>query len=579
MKKNTLHKALAVALTGAMTMSMAACGSSASSDASASSAPAASAEASSDASAAGTAASADAAETASSGQVADNFTAFSSNVTLKVPVYDRGIEGVPAVDDNYWTKWIQTNFGDKYNITVQYVPITRSDVMTDYSLLAASDSLPTILMEYDYPKVAQWANDGYLATFNMDDFAKVAPNYYNRMVAQNQLDYSKMNGDTYFCLAERPYYNTNFYFQTFVRMDWLKKVGYDHVPTTRAEYVDAMKKIQDAKIAEHPAGGAQVPDAGPDQNYIFRTYPLDEKEWAMYGDVNTPSLGWDPNYKLLKRANEDYNDGFTNPEYYITDDETNKADFVNGKIYSYAGYISANMDWLTSFYQNNPDAELAIAPLGTADEEGGTVPAWRADNPFGMIVGFSSKASEDEIKAAWMYMEWMAQADNLFTMQWGNEGENFNYDATTKLPVSVGDYAGDSLQGYNNNVDYWCIESASRTAGTAEDAIAAVAPQGLPQDFTQDIVKYYNDKVEFAKQGYACSDCLFGVTLDAETEYSGSLKELYKEDRDKLTMCKPEEFDALYKQLAQEYNDAGYKELTDERAEAYEAGNTTKLAK
>ena len=44
-------------------------------------------------------------------------------------------------------------------------------------------------------------------------------------------------------------------------------------------------------------------------------------------------------------------------------------------------------------------------------------------------------------------------------------------------------------------------------------------------------------------------------------------------------MCKPEEFDALYKQLAQEYNDAGYKELTDERAEAYEAGNTTKLAK
>ena len=42
-------------------------------------------------------------------------------------------------------------------------------------------------------------------------------------------------------------------------------------------------------------------------------------------------------------------------------------------------------------------------------------------------------------------------------------------------------------------------------------------------------------------------------------------------------MCKPEEFDALYKQLTKEYNDAGYQELTNERKEAYEAGKTTKL--
>ena len=572
MKKN-FQRALSVVLTSAMTMGMiAGCGSTAATGTAATGETSAAAtDAASGVSAADTAA-----EAVSGGGV-DSYTPFATNVTLKVPVYDRGVEGVPTVNDNYWTKWIQTNFGDKYNITVEYVPITRTDVMTDYALLAASDSLPTILMEYDYPKVAQWANDGYLATFNMDDFAKVAPTYYNRMVEQKQLDYSKMNGETYFCLAERPFYNTNFYFQTFVRMDWLKQVGYDHVPTTRAEYVDAMKKIQEAKISEHPAGGSQVPDAGPDQNYSYRTYPMDETEWAMYGDVNTPSLGWDPNYKLLKRANEDYNAGYTNPEYYITDDETNKADFVNGKIYSYAGYISANMDWLTSFYKNNPDAELAITPMASVDQEGGTVPAWRADNPFGMIVGFSSSASEDQIKAAWMYMEWMAQKDNLFTMQWGVEGQNYNTDATTKLPVSVGDYAGDSKQGYNNNVDYWCIESASRTAGTAEDAIAAVSPQGLPQDFTQDIIKYYNDKVELVKKGYACSDCLFGVALDAETEYSGSLKELYKEDRDKLTMCKPEEFDALYKQLTKEYNDAGYQELTNERKEAYEAGKTTKL--
>ena len=42
-------------------------------------------------------------------------------------------------------------------------------------------------------------------------------------------------------------------------------------------------------------------------------------------------------------------------------------------------------------------------------------------------------------------------------------------------------------------------------------------------------------------------------------------------------MCAPEEFDALYAQYAQEFLDAGYQEIIDERAAAWEAGNSTHL--
>ena len=55
---------------------------------------------------------------------------FAETVEIKVPVYDRSKAGYPAVDDNYWTKWIQENFGDKYNVKVTYVAIPRGDVMT-----------------------------------------------------------------------------------------------------------------------------------------------------------------------------------------------------------------------------------------------------------------------------------------------------------------------------------------------------------------------------------------------------------------------------------------------------------------
>ena len=492
---------------------------------------------------------------------------FAENVSITIPVYDRGQAGVPNVESNYWTKWIQENFGDKYNITVNYVAIPRT----------AAEDLPTVLMEYDYPKVAQWAADGYLAEFNMDDFAAVAPTYYNRMVENNQLGFTQLNGETYLVAALRPYYDTAYTYQSFVRMDWLKAVGYDHVPVTTTEFNDAMQKIKDAGIADHPAGGVMITGVGSDQNYSWRTWPLDEKEWAMYGDYNIPSLGWDPNYRLLKNENAKYAAGLTNPEYYLTGTEDEKTNFINGEYYQYGGYISANMDWLTAFYEANPDAELAIVPVsGAVDETYGTNPGYRTDNPFGMMVGFSSFASDDQKKAAWMYMEWLTQEENLFAFQWGVEGENFNYDENG-IPVAVSDYDGEYKQGFSNNKDYWCITIEARQAGSIEDVIKNNLPHDLPQDFTEDIIQWYYDKVAVKNAGWAIDNAKWSVTMEAEAEYQTVLTNLYKEYRDKLTMCAPEEFDALYAQYAQEYLDAGYQEVIDERAENYEAGNSTTI--
>ena len=513
---------------------------------------------------------------AASAETAAQWEPFAENVSITIPVYDRGQAGVPNVESNTWTQWIQENFGNKYNITVNYVAIPRTDVMTKYSLLAAGEQLPTVLMEYDYPKVTQWAADGYLTTFNMDDFAAVAPTYYKRMVDNNQLTYTQINGETYFVAAYRPYYDTSYTFQNFVRMDWLKKVGYDHVPATQAEYLDAMRKIKEAGIAEHPCGGVMITGVGSDQNYSYREWPLNEEEWAKYGDYNIPSLGWTPNYKLLKYENMKYNEGLTNPEYYLLSGEDDKSAFINGETYQYGGYISAAMDWLTAFYEANPDAELAIVPVnGKVDAEAGTTPGYRTDNPFGMMVGFSKDATPDQLKAAWMYMEWLTQPENLFTFQWGFEGDNFNY--VDGLPVSVSDYKGEHTMGFNNNKDYWCITLEARQAGTIEDVISNNLPHDLPQDFTQDIIGWYYDKCKVRDAGWAIANALYSVSMEAEAEYQTTLVNLYKEYRDKLTMCPVDQFDALYKEYAQAYLDAGYQEVIDERAAAYAAGNSTHL--
>ena len=40
--------------------------------------------------------------------------AYDEQIELKIPVYDRGMQGQADVDNNYWTDYVQKNFGDKY---------------------------------------------------------------------------------------------------------------------------------------------------------------------------------------------------------------------------------------------------------------------------------------------------------------------------------------------------------------------------------------------------------------------------------------------------------------------------------
>ncbi len=514
---------------------------------------------------------------------------FAERVTITVPVYDRSKVGYPAVDDNYWTRWIQKEFGDKYNVDVQYVPIPRGDVMMTYSKLIAAKQTPTIMMEYDYPKVAQWANDGAMTTLDLEAFKAVAPTVYGKMVENNQLGYTAMNGEDYFILTERPYYDKGYTWATFVRMDWLEAVGYDHVPRNYAEYSDAIDKIIAAKLTDQAPLGLGLPASAYINNFSFRDIPVDEAEWAMHSSLGTPCFPWYPTERMLRRTNAEYHKGWYSAEFDMEKNTAGMAtdqlqtDFINGKTYSYGGYMGANVAWLSAFYEKNPGAKLAVA-YACVDEPGVAVAQNRADNPFGMIVGFSSLATQDQLKAAWMLMEWIlagTASDGrsvLFTLENGVEGVTYKMDEATGLPVVFGDYNGEEMLNHNMNIDMTCLVHASKVVGTVEDSIRAIAPQGLPQDFAQELIDlWYNDTKRISDLGHAYTDPIFAVTLEEESEYSATLLALWQEDFAKLVKCDPAEFDALFAQLSQEYLDAGYQEIIDARLEAYNAGQTTHL--
>lgn len=506
---------------------------------------------------------------------------FDTKVKLEIPVYDRGdgSNGVKDVVNNYWTKWVQTEFGDKWNIEVTYVPITRSAVLATYANLAASDSLPTILAEYDYPKLTQWISDGYVKPYDVDYFKHVAPTYWQNMEDAGITQYTKVAGEDYLLLGSRAYGNSTYTYVTFYRQDWMDQVGVTEYPSTFAAWCDLYQKIVDAGIAEHPAGGTKITGAGVDQNHAYRTYPENELDWVMYGDYNIPALSTEWQKTLLKRENILFSKGYKDPEFYLKEGAEAMTDFVAGKAFSYSCYTSSNVQVLNDFYAQNPDGKLGVAVPNPAaddkDETGASNAGYRPGFSFGAMIAFAKDATDDEALAAMMYLEWLAK--NLFEFQWGIEGKNFEY--VDGVPTAKTDVPAEVQQGHNNNVDYWMLVAAIKTLGDIEKDIAAVTPQGVPQDFFADILAAYNAQQEIYKNGQAIEDCLFAVSIAAEAEYANTLYGKYEEYRTKLTLCDPAEFDKLYDELSAQYLKDGYQAVIDERKAAFEAGNATHIRK
>ncbi len=511
------------------------------------------------------------------------WTAFKDNVTIQIPVYDRGEDGDET--NNYWTKWIQSEFGDKYNITVQFVTIGRGTVLDDYNKLANAGTLPTVLMEYDFDKCAYWANDGFLQEIDLDYFAKVAPTYYQMMVDNNYIQYSSLNGKTYFALAERPYSDTNYNWVTFYRKDWLDQLGLSY-PEKWSEWLNVYAKIKEAGLATYPAGGTKITGAGVDQNYIYRTYPQDEYAWATTGDYAIPALSTVAQKVLLERRNELYNAGYYDPEFATKSSSDGEADFIAGKTFAYNAYIATDMPVLNSFYETNPNATLGIAPVTTSTDDGaGAVScAYRVNNAYGMMVGFSATATADQVKAAMMYMEWLIQPDNLFTFQYGFEGKTYDKDANGNAVLrSAENQDSEYLMVARQNKDYFCICIEARKLASIEETVTASYPANYKdsQSFYDQIVKnYYTYKQIIADTPmYAVTDCKFALTLEQAASLQPYLLTQYETYATQLVVCKPEEFDSLYESLSAKYLNDGYQTVIDERAAAYKEGKTSSLPK
>lgn len=554
MRKQT-KRAAAIVMAAAMTTTLlAGCGGSGSSAAASESAESTTSEASSEASTG---------EAAASGSYTDYSAGFPERVTIQIPVYDRGFENW-NVADNYYTQWVQQEFGEKYNVDVEYVAISRSNEVTDYMQMIAAGTAPDIIMHYDMPQAVSYYDEGAMQDIDYDELAFYAPTYWAKM--QETIEtYGTIDYHQAFIFAERdPYY---YNWVTLIRKDWCDQVGME-VPTTWEELQEVLAAWQEAGLGTY---NHELIIGSFTYFYPWIEEGTTDEELALYLDLNVAHFTWSATENYLRAFNEMYNAGTLDPNFYLTtDDAMEKGKFVSGECGTYSFYMSNGTDVFTSLLANDPDAEVAILNSTPSIVAEGYTPYYYEYPSYGMIMGINSQSTDEERAAVYMFLEWLSQPENLTYMQYGVEGETYTV-GEDGINTLVADYTGEAALSQNQNKDYWCLVVESITYGDEEMDLTAnkslLAPAGY-----EDLIQQSYDMCK-ANEDAGLISPIFTSVVESSADYTADLKALWQEAYVACITAAPEDFDATYEEYCQEYLDAGYQDILDEKQELIDAGS------
>ncbi|MFM9329445.1 ABC transporter substrate-binding protein [Paenibacillus mesotrionivorans] len=486
---------------------------------------------------------------------------FAQTVTLDIPVYDRAFEGW-NVADNYYTRWVQKEFGEKHNVKVNFVPISRTNEVRDFEQLLSAAKAPDIIFHYDMPQALTYYGEEVLQPLKLDEIQKYAPTYWKSM-SKTIEQYGNVDKKNMFVFAKRPNYSN---WVGIIRKDWVEKVGMKVEDLTSLEkYNEMLAKWKQAGLG---VGGAGLTRNNFNYSFAFREWPVDAKKHALYSDLAVADFTSPATEAWLKNLNYQYTNGLIDKEFYLRDDDNKlKAEFVAGKTGTYGLYLTSNSDVFNATLKNNPGATFAVVPPEAGIPKGGKAPG-RADWPFGLIMGINHKSSEQERVAVWLYLEWLSQPKNLFFLQNGVEGQNYTLDANG-LPKKTPDFKGESKLSNNNNKDYWALVTEIAEFSTPELTDKAnrinwtVAGQ---EGLTDQLLKNWKDGEQ-----YRIPDPLFTVVLKKVSEHKADLNALFQELYLKIVMSPADQFDKQYADAKKKFLDAGYQEILNEKQKAIDA--------
>lgn len=332
---------------------------------------------------------------------------------------------------------------EKFNVEIKPLFYSSQNYNDKKTMLMASGEIPDIIYEMDPARVAEDAEQGFIANIDYKTIAEKAPTVYKIITteAPKAWIYSRVEGENY-GIPNLNYGNENGRLGLW-RMDWLKKVGINKVPETLDEMYDALYKIT---------------KNDPDGNGVNDTYGMsgDISNWhTMFGEIFgaygvLPCNWMEQNGKVVYGGFADgitdaldtlagwYSEGLIHPDFTTDNVFGNGKEKFSGGIVGYinqnGGYIDplSTASLAATTKQIHSEAEIESSKFVKGPNGDSGTQCWGSPCH---IVSFGTQLEKDEAKLTKIleiFDGLLTDEEFLQKVKMGDEGTNWNYADSSK---------------------------------------------------------------------------------------------------------------------------------------------------
>ncbi len=497
---------------------------------------------------------------------------FAETRQITVEIYDRGNDGGSDPENNIYTDYIKKGMLEKYNVEVTFKKVPRWTEVEEINNLLAANDAPDICVTYSYPTILTYAEMGGvqdLAPY-VEKYKDLLPNMFAWLGDSNVYwDLDPKTGTLWAIEGKRAETQR---IDTFMRKDWLDKLGLD-VPKTTQEFEDTLVAFKDnadkllGKDASKMIPYEVTWDAGwtaANLIWSFIDPDITDKEFYING-FDTRMVTQNGTKEAVRLLNKWYNMGLLWKDFALYGSgDTTGDDLIK------AGYVGAFAQSWDQPFRNGEDS--FDANIKRIDPNA----SWIAVDPFTNSKGVATKQSyspagdrkiffpitNEEPLASLLYVDFISSPEVLFYLQAGDEG--VTHEVLESGAIKIIAATGDAIQNSGKNIDY-TITCNGTNLGDPELAKLSIA-YGYAGIDPADVLQAN----EVATANAIVPKNVNVGTIEAEAGVGDTLTSKRDQIFANAIVAKEADFDAVWDAALKDYNDAGGQAIADERAAKWE---------
>ena len=386
---------------------------------------------------------------------------FAETRHITVEVFRRG-DNDPTTTP--FADYIREGMLEQHNVEVEFVIVGRWSEVDDLNNLLAAGNAPDVSYTYSYPTILNYADMGGMTDLApyLEQYKDLLPNMY-ALLGEDNVNWDKDPEPGTLWAIETKLQN-NARINTFIRKDWLDKLGLA-MPTTKAEFEACLVAFRDnAELLLGAVADRMVPyttsqDIGWRNNNLIVSFvpnDLSDEEYYIHGydDRQQTLPGAKEGVRLLNRW---YNEGLVWKDFALygsgdtTEDDNLKAGFVGAFQHNYDYPYRNGDDSIDANLKRNVGPDAGFVAVDCFENNAGLYRKYLG-NTTDRKVCFP--ATNDEVLASLLYLDFISSPDTILALQTGTEGINHERAENGAYMMKAVDSADPNYQASLNNIDF-----------------------------------------------------------------------------------------------------------------------------